>query len=57
MSERWTYKVLEVKAGMFGITKAGVIQDALNQQGLQGWELVSVTNVGFAARLYFKKPH
>ena len=57
MSRRWTYKVVEVKAP-FLVLKSEVLQDTLNQLGLQGWELVSVVQASpaDATRLYFKKP-
>lgn len=55
MSARWTYKVVEVKAGMFGIMKAAAVQETLNQHGVQGWELVSVAHAGFNTWLYLKK--
>jgi hypothetical protein len=55
MSTRWAYKVVEVKATVFGKIKSSSVQDTLTQQGLQGWELVSVTQVGFTTWLYMKK--
>lgn len=53
MSRRWSYKVVELKATFFGL-KAEVVQQALNQWGLQGWELVSV-HQGLNLRLYLKR--
>ena len=55
MNTRWTYKVVEVKASFVGQVKSAVVQEALNQHGAQGWELVSVVQVGFSAWLYLKK--
>lgn len=55
MSERWSYKVVEVKSDFTGL-KPAKIEDALNQLGLQGWELVSVLASGLNVRLYLKKP-
>lgn len=54
MSTRWSYKVVEVKPGFLGL-KTDVIQDALTQLGLQGWELVTVQPVGTIVRLFLKK--
>ena len=51
---RWTYKVVDIK-GTFNTPKADVVQDALNQLGLQGWELVSALQVSMSIRLYLKK--
>lgn len=55
MNTRWNYKVVEVKPNMIGKLKRDAVQDALAQLGAQGWELVSVAHVGFAAWLYLKK--
>lgn len=54
MNARWSYKVVELKPSFIGL-KAVAVQDALNQLGAQGWELVSVLNQGLAIRLYLKK--
>lgn len=57
MSNRWQYRVVEVKANLLGQMKSAAVQDALGQLGAQGWELVSAVQVGFATWLYLKKPH
>lgn len=54
MSRRWSYKVVELKATFLGL-KADTVQQALNQWGAQGWELVTVQNQGLTLRLYLKK--
>ena len=54
MSRRWTYKVVEVKAP-FLVLKSEVLQDTLNQLGLQGLELVSTMPYGTSVRLFLKK--
>ena len=54
MSKRWTYKVVEVKAPFLNL-KTEMVQDALNQLGLQGWELVSTLAYGTSVRLFLKK--
>lgn len=54
MSRKWTYKVVDVKA-TFVIVKTETVQEALNQLGLQGWELVSTQLSGTTVRLYLKK--
>lgn len=57
MSTYWTYKVIDVKPkGMLGTLNAEYMQDILNQQGMQGWELVNVAQLAVnQASLYFKK--
>jgi hypothetical protein len=56
MSEQWTYKVVEIAPGLLGTIAAEKLQEALNQQGSQGWDLVSVTHSPLhQAILYFKK--
>ena len=41
MSERWQYKVQEIKPGMFGL-KTEKVETELQTLGQQGWELVDV---------------
>jgi Domain of unknown function (DUF4177) len=57
VSTHWIYKMVEVKTkGMRMMLNAEDMQDALNQQGAQGWELVSVVQLAMnRASLYFKK--
>ena len=57
MNTRWTYKVVEVKSNLLGHVKTATVQEALNQLGTQGWELVSVVQAGPAdtLRLFLKK--
>lgn len=54
MSKRWTYKVVEVKAPFLTL-KTELLQDTLNQLGLQGWDLVSTLAYGTSVRLFLKK--
>lgn len=54
MSGRWSYKVLEIKLGLLGF-KAAAVEESLNQAGLQGWELVSVSQAGLTVWAYLKK--
>lgn len=56
MSRRWQYKVVEVKAGFFGL-KAADIEERLAQLGMQGWELASAVQHGLSTWLYLKKEH
>ncbi|NOT89387.1 MAG: DUF4177 domain-containing protein [Lysobacter sp.] len=58
MSAHWTYKVIDVKTkGMRMMLNADDVQEVLNQQGMQGWELVDVIQLAMnRATLYFKKP-
>ena len=54
-NERWSYQVVEVK-GFFGFSQS-LVQEKLTQLGLQGWELVSVTQTQpfRPVHLYLKK--
>jgi len=56
-NERWTYQVIDIKLRLFGNTTE-LVQAELNRVGLQGWELVSVTqpNNVQPIRLFLKKP-
>lgn len=58
MSTHWIYKVTDVKTkGMRMMLNAEDMQEILNQQGMQGWELVNVVQLAMnRATLYFKKP-
>ncbi|MET0327978.1 MAG: DUF4177 domain-containing protein [Luteimonas sp.] len=44
MSERWQYKVHEIKPGLFGL-KASQIEENLQALGQQGWELVNAVHI------------
>lgn len=58
MSTRWQYKVVEVKAGLFGGHKATRrAQEELDRLGTQGWELVAVTQHSSveSIRLFLKR--
>lgn len=55
---RWQYKVETVKMSIWAskIEKMDAqIQDRLTRLGLEGWELVSVTQVSMSQRLYLKR--
>lgn len=44
MSDRWSYKVLELKPKLFGGSMTTRLEEELNRLGKQGWELVSTTH-------------
>jgi hypothetical protein len=54
--DRFTYHVVDLKAGMWGL-KAAKVQEELNRLGAQGWELVSAqpTPGQFGMRLILKR--
>lgn len=47
MSDRWSYKVLELKPKIFGGWASVRLEDDLNRLGKLGWELVSMTQSHF----------
>jgi hypothetical protein len=57
MSNRWQHKVAEVPYKLF-VDQNEHLQQELDKHGLQGWELVSVTQShgSHTLRLFFKKP-
>lgn len=54
MSNRWNYKVVEVKPTWRGLTPKQ-IEEALAPLGAMGWELVAVSQIAMTAYLYLKK--
>lgn len=64
MSATWEYKVITLKHGGGGLHLTLTPTDeetiaALNREGAQGWELVTVVCAGLAqpTLLYFKRLH
>lgn len=59
MSNRWSYKVVELKFKLFGGSMTERVQQELDKLGPQGWELVSVVQASPAdsLRMYLKKEH
>ena len=57
MSQRWSYKVVELPLKLFGGSLGDRVQHELDKLGPQGWELVSVVQAGPAdkLRMYLKK--
>ena len=57
MSNRWSYKVVELKLKLFGGNLTERVQVELDKLGPQGWELVSVVQSSpvDSLRLYLKK--
>lgn len=46
MSERWQYKVEEIKGGtIMRVVKPAAIEERLRALGQQGWELVNAVHV------------
>ncbi|WP_256646674.1 hypothetical protein [Thermomonas paludicola] len=54
MNTRWLYKVVVVKPQFLG-PKPEIVESTLASLGLQGWELVSVVQLGMNVNLYLKK--
>ena len=54
MSNRWNYKVVEVRATWRGLNPKQ-IEDTLAPLGAMGWELVAVSQISMTAYLYLKK--
>lgn len=58
MSKKWNYLVIEVKTGLMGGFKNEALQEELDKQGRNGWELVNVvhaTPTMSSPTLIFKK--
>ena len=53
---RWSYQVVEIKPRLFG-KQSELVQEKLNQLGLQGWERVAVNQSHHfnPVQLYLKK--
>lgn len=56
--QRWEYKILEIKMGLFSPTKAEDATAQADKLGGQGWELVAVQQLaaGNPTKMYFKRP-
>ena len=58
MSQRWSYQVIDIKPDFLGRqTKPEQLQEVLNRQGAQGWELIAIIpgSTWVQKRLLFKK--
>ncbi|HRO63437.1 DUF4177 domain-containing protein [Thermomonas sp.] len=58
MSTKWNYLVIELKTGLMGGFKLEALQEELDRQGRNGWELVNVvhaTPTVSSPTLIFKK--
>lgn len=56
MSDRWQYKVEEVKGSVWGTIRPADIEERLRVLGAQGWELVNAAHPGqWAPTLLFLK--
>ena len=59
MNNRWRYLVAVVKPSFWGTVKEQQLQEELDRQGSQGWELVQVISNPHGwgnTQLVFKKP-
>ena len=58
MKSKWAYKVEYVRFPAFAGNKARMelLEDVLGRQGLNSWELTTVTPSPPGLILYFKKP-
>lgn len=58
MSNRWQYKVVEVKAKLFGGGDTANLQKELDSLGQMGWELLHVQQTVSldVYRLFLKRP-
>lgn len=58
MSTKWNYLVIELKTSLMGGFKLEALQEELDRQGRNGWELVNVvhaTPTVSSPTLIFKK--
>lgn len=55
MSSRWSYQVVQLKAGSWGQYKDEDIQAELNRMGAMGWELVNIVPLS-PPMMVFKRP-
>ncbi|MBN7138034.1 hypothetical protein A7A76_00400 [Lysobacter enzymogenes] len=58
MSQPWMHLVIELTYKLFEAPMRERIQEELDRQGAQGWELVAVEHDPgvLGTRLYFKRP-
>lgn len=54
MSRKWTYKVVELEPGFRGV-RPEQVEDALNELGAKGWELVTANKEASFWQLVLKK--
>lgn len=59
MSERWEYKVLEVKPKLFESSATNRLEEELNRLGRLGWEVATMHQASSleAIRVILKKEH
>lgn len=53
--ERWEYKVIVAPVSMWGTSKPELMIEALNREGMQNWELVSVLQHGTRLHCFLKR--
>ena len=54
-NERWEYKVMLAPVSVWGTSKPELVTEALNREGMQGWELVNVIQHGTRLNLFLKR--
>lgn len=55
---RYEYKVMTLKSAGMGLSTVkadAAFTDQLNQEGMMGWSLVSVTPIGASVRIFLRR--
>ena len=58
MGKKWEYKLVNWEPGWFSDGNARAVEEQLNKQGGEGWELVKFdwTILDVSCRMLFKRP-
>lgn len=56
--ERWEHKVVSLSLGLrlLRSTWTEHVTEAMNREGMQGWQLVTAQLMGMQMTLFFKRP-